>query len=210
MGPHRSTKRDRPESTFEMSEGPEPEWLDPIRARIEHAWFVNFRTDVPATLAPAAVLVLLIDGDDGPNILLTQRAESLSNYPGILVFPGGSTETGDDGPVATALREAAEETGIDPTHVHLIGSLPPLMLPASRFVVTPVVGWCNRVEPDTMYSAEVARTFQIPLREFAKASDRIERNRATRTPAAAFSFHGAAVGDMTSAVIDALLDHPTD
>lgn len=193
-----------------MTHDRKPEWLDGINARVARSGLGNFRPDVPGTPTPAAILVLLIDSDGGPNILLTQRAVSLSNYPGILVFPGGSTETGDDGPVATALREAAEETGIDPTQVHIIGSLPPLMLPATRFVVTPVIGWCTRVEPNTMYSAEVAKTFQIPLREFAQTSGRVQRNRATRTIVAAFSFDGIAVGDMTSVVIDALLDHRTD
>lgn len=71
---------------------------------------------------------------------MTERAAALAIYPGLLVFPGGSTETGDGGPAATALREAAEETGINPTRVHIIGSLPPLALSATRFLVTPVVG----------------------------------------------------------------------
>ena len=150
--------------------------------------------------------VLLVDSDDGPNILLTERAATLANYPGILVFPGGSADTRDDGSVATALREAAEEIGIDPTHVHIIGTLPPVHLAEAGFVVTPVVGWCTRVERvDAICAAEVARELQIPLREFADASTRVQGKRSTGSTGPAFSFEGTAVGDMTSAVIHALV-----
>ncbi len=160
------------------------------------------------TLRPAAVLVLLIDSDDGPSILLTKRATALANYPGVLVFPGGSAETGDDGPVATALREAAEETGIDSTHVHIIGSLPPVELPATRFLVTPVVGWCTRLQLTDMFNPqEVAATVQIPLRNFATTSDELRRPAAISTTGCQYSVEGTAVGEMTATVIDALLDH---
>ena len=87
------------------------------------------------------------------------------------------------------------------------GSLPPLHLPETGFVVNPVVGSCTRLQlTNTLNPQEVAVVVQIPLREFAKTSDRVQRNRATCTNGSRFSV-GTAVGDMTSIGIEALLDH---
>ena len=96
------------------------------------------------TLRPAAVLVLLTDSSDGPTVLLTERAPDLANYPGQLVFPGGAADPGDDGLVATALREAVEEIGLDPRTVNILGTLPALALPDSGFLLTPVLAWSPR------------------------------------------------------------------
>lgn len=190
-----------------MTDDREPDWLDTIRARVVQSPVRQCDPSSSDALRPAAVLVLLIDSVDGPDILLTARAAALANYPGLLVFPGGSAETGDDGPAATALREAAEEIGINPTRVHIIGSLPPLALPATRFLVTPVVGWCTRGQlPDTLCPEEVAVVVHIPLDEFANLSGRVQRSPEAGTSDVRFFVDGTAVGQMTSIVIDALLD----
>lgn len=190
-----------------MTDDREPDWLDTIRTRVVQSPVRQRDPSSSDALRPAAVLVLLIDNDDGPDILLTERAAALANYPGILVFPGGSAETGDDGPAATALREAAEETGINPTHVHIIGSLPPLALSATRFLVTPVVGWCTRRQlTDALRPEEVAAAVRVPLDEFANLSGRVQRSPEAGTGAARFIVDGTAVGPMTSTVIDVLLD----
>jgi len=188
----------------------EPVWLDTIRTHVVQQRPADPHLEVVGALRRAAVLVLLVDGDDGPNIVLTERAATLANYPGMLVFPGGSADTRDDGSVATALREAVEELGIDPTHVHIIGTLPPVHLAETGFLVTPVVGWCTRLERVvTICAGEVARELQIPLREFADSSDCVQRNRSTPSAGPAFRFEGTAVGDMTSAVIHALVGPPS-
>ena len=185
----------------------EPRWLDRIQTIVEQSRSVTPNPNVTVGLRPAAILVLLVDSDDGPTIVLTERASALANYPGILVFPGGSTEANDDGPVATALRETIEETGIDTTHVHLIGSLPPLI--ATSFLVTPVVGWCPHLQyVNSPNPTEVAYIVRIPLREFADTSGRVQRNGPTDTTGFRFRVGETAVGDMTSIVINALLGHP--
>jgi 8-oxo-dGTP pyrophosphatase MutT (NUDIX family) len=185
----------------------EPEWLDTIRIFLEQSRSGTPNPNATDGLRPAATLVLLVDSDNGPNIVLTERASALANYPGILVFPGGSTEANDDGPVATALRETVEETGIDTTHVHIIGSLPPLI--ATSFLVTPVVGWCPPLHfANAPNPIEVADVVQIPLREFADTSDRVQRNRPTDATGFRFRVGETAVGDMTSIVINSLLGHP--
>ncbi|WP_319801262.1 NUDIX domain-containing protein [Arthrobacter sp. VKM Ac-2550] len=123
------------------------------------------------TLRAAAALVLLTDDSrHGPAVLLTERAPDLAHYPGQLVFPGGGAEAGDDGPAATALREAAEETGLDPGSVRILGALPPLALPDSGFLLTPVLAWsAGPVFTGTTNLAEVSTLTTIPLRRRACA-----------------------------------------
>ena len=89
----------------------------------------------------SAVLILFGDGPRGPELLLMERAGSLRSHAGQPSFPGGALdpEDGDpqtDGPLRAALREAEEETGLDPAGVQLFGVLPKLYIPVSGFVVT--------------------------------------------------------------------------
>ena len=65
------------------------------------------------------------------------------------MFPGGAADPGDDGLVATALREAVEEIGLDPRTVNILGTLPALALPDSGFLLTPVLAWSHRPEFNT-------------------------------------------------------------
>jgi 8-oxo-dGTP pyrophosphatase MutT (NUDIX family) len=116
------------------------------------------------TLRTAAVLVLIRDTATGPRVLLTRRTSDLADYPSQLVFPGGATDSGDTGPIATALREAAEETGLDPASVHIIGCLPPRALLDSGFLVTPVLAWTSN--PDfsgPVNLAEVDTMTEVPV-----------------------------------------------
>jgi 8-oxo-dGTP pyrophosphatase MutT (NUDIX family) len=99
----------------------------------------------------AAVLMLFGSLDDVPaasdklfapadlDVLLLQRAQTLDDHPGQVAFPGGGIESGES-PVEAALREAQEETGLDPAGVEVIGVMPELALPRGNFLVTPVLG----------------------------------------------------------------------
>ena len=74
-----------------------------------------------------------------------ERASSLRSHAGQPSFPGGALdpEDGDpdgDGPLRAALREAEEETGLDPSGVQVFATLPALYIPVSGFVVTPGAG----------------------------------------------------------------------
>ena len=75
------------------------------------------------------------------DIIFVERAQHLRRHPGQIAFPGGISEAIDGGdPVATALREIAEELGVDPQQVRVVGQLPEVEQPSSRFRITPVVG----------------------------------------------------------------------
>lgn len=110
----------------------------------------------------AAVLVPLIAREAGLSVLLTQRADHLSDHAGQISFPGGRREPFDEDAVATALREAQEEVALAPERVEVLGALPDY-LTGTGFRVTPVVGLVHppfSVRADTL---EVADIFEVPL-----------------------------------------------
>lgn len=119
---------------------PLPPWAVALAGESERSSRAERQPSQPI-LRPAAVLVLLADSPHGPAVLLTERAPDLTHYPGQLVFPGGAAEEDDDGAIDTALREATEETGLDPSSVQILGTLPALALPDSGFLLTPVLAW---------------------------------------------------------------------
>ena len=72
----------------------------------------------------AAVLMPIVVRPSGVHVLLTQRTAHLHDHAGQISFPGGRVDEGDTDPIATALREAEEEIGLDPSRVEIIGHLP--------------------------------------------------------------------------------------
>jgi 8-oxo-dGTP pyrophosphatase MutT (NUDIX family) len=118
------------------------------------------RAGVKAT-KPAAVLVPVVDRPE-PTVLLTLRTEELASHAGQVAFPGGKIDPGDESPLAAALRETEEETGIDRRLIEPIGYLD-LYLTFSGFRILPAVA---RVSPDyrlTLNPREVSEAFEVPL-----------------------------------------------
>lgn len=114
-------------------------------------------------VARAAVLMPLVQRNDGLHVIFTRRADHLSNHAGQVSFPGGRIEPQDADAVAAALRETHEEIGIAPEFLQPIGTQPSL-LTASRFIMTPVVGVLRPgylIQPN---HDEVAEVFDVPLR----------------------------------------------
>jgi 8-oxo-dGTP pyrophosphatase MutT (NUDIX family) len=129
------------------------------------------RAGVTAT-KPAAVLIPVIDRRM-PTVLLTQRTAELASHAGQVAFPGGKIDPSDESPVAAALREAREETGLAPTLVEPIGYLD-LYLTFSGFRILPTVA---RVKPDftlAINPREVVETFEVPL-EFLMTPENHQR-----------------------------------
>ena len=115
-----------------------------------------------AELVPAAVLVPLVQRDQGLTVLLTQRTAHLANHAGQISFPGGRVEAEDADPVAAALRETEEEIGLHPDEVQILGRLDDFVT-TSGFLVVPVVGLVSppfTLVPDPF---EVAEVFEVPL-----------------------------------------------
>lgn len=118
--------------------------------------------DIPPAppFRPAAVLVPIVL-HDRPGILLTRRAEHLSAHPGQVSFPGGRIEAGET-PEAAALREAAEEIGLDPRLPRLAGRMPPQPT-GTGYEITPVLAFLDPGFAVTPDPAEVAHVFEMPL-----------------------------------------------
>lgn len=110
----------------------------------------------------AAVLIALVQRDDGLQVLLTRRTDHLRDHAGQVSFPGGRSEPEDGGPAATALREAAEEVGLPAERVEVIGEMPTYTT-VTRFVVTPVVALVHPPFDLALDSFEVAEVFEVPL-----------------------------------------------
>jgi 8-oxo-dGTP pyrophosphatase MutT (NUDIX family) len=113
--------------------------------------------------AAAAVLVPLVERGDGLHVLLTQRTSHLRDHAGQISFPGGRREPGDADAVATALREAEEEVGLESRHVQVIGSLPEYRT-VTHYIVTPVVALVRPPFTLRLDAEEVADAFEVPLR----------------------------------------------
>jgi len=131
------------------------------RARVSD-YDLNRRPQTPRHLTAAAVLVPLVERDDGLTVLLTRRTDHLHDHAGQISFPGGREEAHDGGPVATALRETEEEIGLEPRFVEVAGFLDSYET-VTGFLVTPVVGFVApgfTIVPDRF---EVADVFEVPL-----------------------------------------------
>lgn len=140
-----------------------------LRARIadpaRHARLAPTGSDDAQDLMPerridAAVLVPIILRAE-PAILLTLRSATLSSHPGQVSFPGGRMEPGETAEQA-ALREAAEEVGLDPRLPRLLGTLPEHRT-GTGYHVTPVMALITPPFTLTPDPAEVAEIFEYPL-----------------------------------------------
>ena len=114
----------------------------------------------------AGVLVPVILGAHGPELLFTKRTELVETHKGQVSFPGGLMDPEDGDLIHTALREAWEEVGIPRTSVEVMGMLDDLPTPTG-FVITPVVGLLEKLPALSPNSTEVAEVFQVPLLFFA-------------------------------------------
>lgn len=111
----------------------------------------------------AAVLIGLHDkGIGDPNVLLTQRTESLRTHSGQIAFPGGRIDDTDADAVAAALRECEEETGIGSAYVDVVGVLP-TYLSGSGFRIKPVIAELKSGYTVTPNPGEVETVFEVPL-----------------------------------------------
>jgi 8-oxo-dGTP pyrophosphatase MutT (NUDIX family) len=122
-----------------------------------------------ATARSAAVLALLFADDAGlARIVLTERLSYDGYHSGEVSLPGGKAEPEDDGPAATALREAEEEVGLDAqaAGVRIVGTLDEVFIPVSDFRITPVVAVAAQPPLLTPNPAEVARILEPPVSAF--------------------------------------------
>lgn len=121
---------------------------------------------VPPPEAPrrSAVLIVLHDGDDGPEVLMTRRSMALRHHRGEISFPGGRVDPGETD-VDTAQREAWEEVRLDPRDVTVHGRLAPLSTVVSQSFIVPLVATVERRPQLVAEPAEVDRILWVPVAE---------------------------------------------
>ena len=116
---------------------------------------------------PAAVLIALLDGPHGAEVLVTRRSRHLSHHRGEMSFPGGRIDVGES-PLEAALREAREEVGLDSALVEARGGLDHLNTLVSRSYIVPIVGRLTEQPVLTPSPSEVERILFVPLADLAR------------------------------------------
>jgi 8-oxo-dGTP pyrophosphatase MutT (NUDIX family) len=170
--------------------------------------FSRFTAPDDGSAVRSAVLVLFGPGSaaSGPEVLLTQRSAQLRSHAGQVAFPGGRIDSGDGGPEAAALREAVEETGVEPTGVQIRTTGPDLYVSVTNFLVTPVIAWWQRpsavapVDP-----AEVMSVVRVPLAELVDPANRFQAQHPTGYVGPAFAVDELFIWGFTAGVLHWLL-----
>jgi 8-oxo-dGTP pyrophosphatase MutT (NUDIX family) len=188
---------------------PVPDWLREL-ADAAGKMEINPLVQPPASGGRASAVLVLFGtgpgGPDDPDLLFIQRSADLRLHAGQPAFPGGAIDAVDGGPVAAALREAAEEVGVDPDGVDVVGTLPELFIPRTGFRVVPVLAWWRQpcavapVDP-----AEVAAVERISVSELADPKTRVMVKGPGGFLSPAFRVKGMLIWGFTAVLVDRLL-----
>jgi 8-oxo-dGTP pyrophosphatase MutT (NUDIX family) len=185
-----------------------PDWLRPLldAARTAPPASIVAPPEETDGLRSAAVLVLFGEGPRGPDVLLLRRSDDLRHHPGQPAFPGGGIDPTDAGPEAAALREAHEETGLEPAGVDVLMTLPELFLPPSGNLVTPVLAWWREPsEVGPVDPIEVAAVARVPIAELVEPANRVMVEHPMRFDSPGFQVAGLLVWGFTAGILDQLL-----
>lgn len=189
-------------------------------SRVPASWMFEGMDHAAARRAAVLVLFGGLDDIDAAatattvpadlDLLFVERAATLRQHAGQVAFPGGTIDDTDASAVAAALREAREETGLDPDGVEVLGELPAAELPVTNFVVTPVIGWWDR--PSEVFAVdpgESASVFRAPVADLVDPAHRfrVQVSRGGRTHhSPAFDIDGRIIWGFTGIVLSRLLD----
>lgn len=194
-----------------------PGWLTDLAAALPGLHGERFSRFLPPPgggRRQSAVLVLFAPGVEEPRdpdattVVLTERAHAMRSHAGQPAFPGGGTEEGDLDAAGTALREAAEEVGLDPSGVDILGELPTLHIPVSGYDVAPVLAWWRRPDPASLWAKdtrEVARVLQPEVRHLTDPTRRFRVHHPSGFVGPAWDVEGLLVWGFTAGVLDRVL-----
>lgn len=157
-------------------------------------------------LAEAGVLVA-ITAEHPPKLLLTLRASHLTSHQGEVAFPGGKRDPEDDDIIQTALREAHEEVGLEPTEVQVLGVMDQVV---SRFgyLVTPVLGVIKPGLDHVASPDELDAVFEVPLDLFRQRPSKYFERGNIRIPS--YDYDDFHIWGLTSMMIAEMMNNLWD
>ena len=127
----------------------------------------------------AAVLILLYLENNEIYFFLTKRTDELEHHKGQISLPGGTQEENEK-LIDTALRETQEEIGINKTSISIIGSMTPLFVPVTGFMINPFIGYSlSKLDPKPD-PAEVAAIFSVNISDLLNEANRTIEQRKIR------------------------------
>lgn len=117
----------------------------------------RFDPKLPSNYRKGAVLILIYPQEKQAFFPLIKRPEYVGVHSGQIAFPGGKMDEGDENEVFTALREAEEEVAVNASKVEVLGRMSDLFIPASNFLVSPVIGYVDHIPEFVPEEREVQR-----------------------------------------------------
>ena len=186
-----------------------PDWLSPVVSCVRglRADHLKYAVPTDGVGRHSAVLLLFGEGPD-PDLLMIQRAARMRAHAGQPAFPGGAVDATDADARAAAVREAVEETGLDPAGVRVLGQLPDLWLSVSGFVVTPVIAWWE--QPSEVWAREpdeVESVTRVRLADLIDPANRVSVHHPSGYVGPGFRVNDMLVWGFTGGLIDLVLDH---
>lgn len=169
--------------------------------------------DEPMVNPDMSAVLILLSGDaeaasrpDDAKVVLTHRATTLRRHAGQMSFPGGRCDPGDRDAVHTALREANEETGLNPHSVTPLQVLDPIDISRTGFAVHPVLAYWNQPHDlAVMDTAETESVLNVPITDLVNPENRMQVGFEDWT-GPAFKVGDFVVWGFTAGVLTYLLD----
>ena len=108
--------------------------------------------------------------DEEPQIVLIERPSIMRKHAGQIAFPGGKMDETDLDLVHTAIRESEEELGIDTQSTQHAGSLSPVFIPVTNYVVYPFVFIHEKKPSFEANELEVSSILFLPFSQLVNPS----------------------------------------
>ena len=158
---------------------------------------------------PSSVLLLIYPEGEQIYICLIKRPTTMRHHPGQIGFPGGKVEKEDHSAEMTALREAQEEVGIDPSFIQILGKLSELYVEVSKFSIQPFLAWADHKPAFLLNSDEVEELILFPLTDFVANETILETELDTFTGLLRvkyYPFNGEIIWGATAMILSELIE----
>lgn len=181
-----------------------------LPSKVAHDEIAPYRSSASQNVSSArlsGVLLLLYKNKYNElQTILIKRAEYEGVHSGQISFPGGKMENSDTSIIETALREANEEIGIEPSKIEILGRLTDVFIPVSNFIVSPIVGWADEPPIFKIDEREVASIINLSIKDIhltdITAHYSIELHNKTRIKAPCFIINEAVIWGATALMLN--------